>query len=146
FVPLVQKRGAAVIEARGASSAFSAAQALIDHVRSLTAATAGDDWFSAAVLSDGKRYGVPAGVVASFPLRSMGLGEWRIQDGAVITEYAKRKIEASVQELVQEREIVSELLRCSRKTRAAPPPPIVRRPGLARPQRVAPAAASGGAP
>src|SRR5439155_11788136 len=111
FVPLVQKRGAAVIEARGASSAFSAAQALIDHVRSLTTATPGDDWFSAAVLSDGKRYGVPAGVVASFPLRSMGLGEWRIQDGAVITEYAKRKIEASVQELVQEREIVSDLLR-----------------------------------
>jgi len=111
FVPLVQKRGAAVIEARGASSAFSAAQALIDHVRSLTTATPGDDWFSAAVLSDGKRYGVPAGVVASFPLRSMGLGEWRIQDGAVITEYAKRKIEAGVQELVQEREIVSDLLR-----------------------------------
>jgi malate dehydrogenase len=111
FVPLVQKRGAAVIEARGASSAFSAAQALVDHVRSLVTPTPGDDWFSAAVLSDGKRYGVPAGVVSSFPLRSMGLGEWRIQDGAVITDYAKKKIEATVQELQQEREIVSDLLR-----------------------------------
>jgi malate dehydrogenase len=111
FVPLVQKRGAAVIEARGASSAFSAAQALVDHVRALVTPTTGDDWFSAAVLSDGKRYGVPAGAVCSFPLRSMGLGEWRIQDGAVITEYAKKKIEASVQELMQEREIVADLLR-----------------------------------
>ena len=111
FVPLVQKRGAAVIEARGASSAFSAGQALIDHVRSLTTATPGDDWFSAAVLSDGKRYGVPAGVVSSFPLRSMGLGEWRIQDGAVISDYAKKRIEASAQELLQEREIVADLLR-----------------------------------
>jgi malate dehydrogenase len=110
FVPLVQKRGAAVIAARGASSALSAAQALIDHVRSLITPTPGDDWFSAAVLSDGKRYGVPAGVVCSFPLRSMGLGEWRIQDGAVVTEYAKKRIEASAQELVQEREIVRDLI------------------------------------
>ena len=53
----------------------------------------------------------PAGVVSSFPLRSMGLGEWRIQDGAVITDYAKKKIEATVQELLQEREVVSDLLR-----------------------------------
>jgi malate dehydrogenase len=111
FVPLVQKRGAAVIEARGASSAFSAAQALVDHVRSLLSPTPGDDWFSAAVLSDGKRYGVPAGLVASFPLRSQGLGEWRIQDGAAISDYARKRIQATVDELAQERELVTDLLR-----------------------------------
>src|SRR6184192_2031523 len=71
FIPVVQQRGAAVIAARGASSAFSAAQALVDHVRSLVTPTPSGDWFSAAVVSDGS-YGVAKGIVSSFPLRLRG--------------------------------------------------------------------------
>ncbi len=109
FVPLVQQRGAAIIEARGASSAFSAANAIVDHVHSLRVVTPGDDWFSAAVLSDGS-YGVASGVVASFPLRSRGQGDWRLQRGAVIDDFARSRIDASVRELLEEREVVTELL------------------------------------
>ncbi len=110
FVPLVQKRGAAVIEARGASSAFSAAQAIVDHVRSLREATAADDWFSAAVLSDGSRYGVPAGIVSSFPLRSKGDGAWSIQTDAKLDDFAREKIAITVKELQEEREVVKDLI------------------------------------
>lgn len=109
FVPLVQKRGAAVIEARGASSAFSAAQAVVDHVRSLRVPTAADDWFSAAIVSDGS-YGVPEGLVASFPLRSRGQGDWQIQRGARHDDFAKEKIAATIAELEQERDVVRDLL------------------------------------
>ncbi len=109
FVPLVQNRGAAVIEARGASSAFSAAQAIVDHVRSLITATPGDDWFSAAILSAGL-YGVPSGLVSSFPLRSRGKGAWTIQKDATLDEFAKRKIAVTVAELQQERDVVKDLL------------------------------------
>ncbi|OLC53028.1 MAG: malate dehydrogenase, partial [Chloroflexi bacterium 13_1_40CM_4_68_4] len=83
FIPLVQRRGAAIIEARGASSAFSAAQAVVDHVRSLVTPTPGGDWFSAAILSDGS-YEVPAALVSSFPLRSKGQGDWQIQRDATL--------------------------------------------------------------
>jgi len=109
FVPLVQKRGAAVIEARGASSAFSAAQAVVDHVRSLIEPTVEGDWFSAAVVSDGS-YSVPAGLVSSFPLRSGGSGDWRIQEEARLDGFASSKIQATVAELEQEREVVKDLI------------------------------------
>ncbi len=109
FLPLVQKRGAAVIEARGASSAFSAAQAVVDHVHSLTQATPGDDWFSAAIPSDGS-YGVPAGLVSSFPLRSSGKGDRQVQQDALLDDFAREKIKLTVAELEQEREIVKDLL------------------------------------
>jgi len=110
FISLVQKRGAAVIEARGASSAFSAAQAVLDHVRSLLEPTPGEDWMSLAVLSDGKRYGIPEGIVCSFPMRSRGQGDWQIQDRAEITPSARQKIDASVKELLDEREVVKDLI------------------------------------
>lgn len=109
FLPTVQKRGAAVIEARGASSAFSAAQAVVDHVRALLARTADDDWFSAAVVSDGS-YGVPAGLVSSFPLRSRGDDGYEIQRDAQLDAFAKTKIAASIAELEQEREVIKDLL------------------------------------
>ncbi len=110
FVPLVQKRGAAVIEARGASSAFSAAQAVLDHVRSLREPMPGDDWFSAAILSDGS-YGVPGGIVSSFPLRSKGKGDWAVQEDAVLDDFAREKVRQSVAELQQERDVVKDLIR-----------------------------------
>ena len=109
FIPVVQQRGAAVIAARGASSAFSAAQALIDHVKSLTNPTAADDWFSAAVVSDGS-YGVAKGIVSSFPLRSKGDGGYEIVKNVTLGEYAKAKIQATIAELEKERDLVKDLL------------------------------------
>jgi malate dehydrogenase len=109
FIPVVQQRGAAVIAARGASSAFSAAQALVDHVRSLVTATSRDDWFSAAVPSDGS-YGVPKGLVSSFPLRSKGDGGYEIVKGVTLNEFAKAKLAATIAELEKERDLVKDLL------------------------------------
>ena len=109
FIPTVQQRGAAVIAARGASSAFSAAQAVVDHVRSLVTKTPGDDVFSAAVVSDGS-YGVPAGLVSSFPLRSKGDGSYEIVQGWKLDEFAQQKLDATVAELNREREVVRDLL------------------------------------
>jgi malate dehydrogenase len=109
FIPVVQQRGAAVIAARGASSAFSAAQALIDHVQSLTTATPGDDWFSAAVVSDGS-YGVAKGIVSSFPLRSKGDGGYEIVRNVPLGEFAKGKLAATIAELEKERDLVKDLL------------------------------------
>ena len=109
FIPFVQQRGAAVIAARGASSAFSAAQALIDHVKSLTTPTPADDWFSAAVVSDGS-YGVAKGLVSSFPLRSKGDGGYEIVKNVALNEYAKAKIQATIAELEKERDLVKDLL------------------------------------
>jgi malate dehydrogenase len=109
FIPLVQQRGAAVIAARGASSAFSAAQALIDHVKSLTTATPADDWFSAAVVSDGS-YGVANGIVSSFPLRSKGDGGYEIVKNVPLNEFAKGKLAATIAELEKERDLVKDLL------------------------------------
>src|SRR3954468_138275 len=98
FIPTVQQRGAAVIAARGASSAFSAAQALVDHVRSLVTPTPQNDWFSAAVVSDGS-YGVARGLVSSFPLRSKGDGGHEIVKNVALNELAKAKLAATVAEL-----------------------------------------------
>jgi malate dehydrogenase len=110
FIPIEQQRGAAVIAARGASSAFSAAQALVDHVRSLLIPTPADDWFSAAVLSDGS-YGVAKGLVSSFPLRSKGDGGYEIVKNVTLNELAKAKLAATIAELEKERDLVKDLLR-----------------------------------
>jgi malate dehydrogenase len=109
FIPAVQQRGAAVIAARGASSAFSAAQALIDHVRSLLIATPRDDWFSAAVVSDGS-YGVPKGLVSSFPLQSKGDGGYEIVRDVKLDTFATGKLAATIAELEKERDLVKDLL------------------------------------
>ena len=109
FIPQVQQRGAAVIAARGLSSAFSAAQALIDHVRSLVTPTPQDDWFSAAVVSDGS-YDVPKGLVSSFPLRSRGDGSFEIVKGVRLDEFASGKVKATIAELEKERDIVKDLI------------------------------------
>ena len=113
FIPAVQQRGAAVIAARGASSAFSAAQAIVDHVRGLVQKTPDDDWTSLAVVSDGS-YGVPAGLVSSFPCRvsdrGAGNGTFEIVQGITLNDFAKAKIAATIAELEREREIVKDLL------------------------------------
>jgi malate dehydrogenase len=109
FIPAVQQRGAAVIAARGASSAFSAAQALVDHVRSLVTATPRDDWFSAAVVSDGS-YGVPEGLVSSFPLRSVGDSAFEIVHDVKLDAFATEKVAATIAELEKERDLVKDLL------------------------------------
>jgi malate dehydrogenase len=109
FIPVVQQRGAAVIAARGASSAFSAAQALIDQVKSLVTPTPADDWFSAAVVSDGS-YGVAKGLVSSFPLRSKGDGGYEIVKNVPLNDYAKAKVAATIAELEKERDLVKDLL------------------------------------
>lgn len=109
FIPAVQLRGAAVIAARGASSAFSAAQAIVDHVRALVTKTPGDTWFSAAVVSDGS-YGVDKDIVSSFPLRSQGDGGYQIVQGLTLEAFAQGKIAATIAELERERDIVKDLL------------------------------------
>ena len=105
YIPQVQQRGAAVIAARGASSAFSAAQALVDHVRSLITPTPKGDCFSAAIVSDGS-YGVPKGLVSSFPLHSKGDGGFQIVPNVPLDDFAKTKIGATVAELEKERDLV----------------------------------------
>lgn len=108
FIPCVQQRGAAIIKARGASSAASAANAIVDSVRSLTTPTEGDDWFSVAVCSDGS-YGTQEGLITSFPVRSDG-DKWEIVQGLDINDYSRSKIDATIAELAEERAMVSDLL------------------------------------
>ncbi|PRW63087.1 malate dehydrogenase [Actinopolyspora mortivallis] len=107
FIPTVAQRGAAIIEARGASSAASAANAAIDHVHTWVNGTAEDDWTSAGVVSDGS-YGVPEGLISSFPVRARD-GRYEIVQGLEIDEFSRERIDASVQELVDERETVRSL-------------------------------------
>jgi malate dehydrogenase len=107
FIPTVAKRGAAIIEARGASSAASAANAAIDHIRSWALGTAEGDWVSMAVPSDGS-YGVPEGLVSSFPCVCEN-GEYHIVQGLDIDDYSRAKIDASADELAEERDAVREL-------------------------------------
>ncbi|MFG1647369.1 malate dehydrogenase [Amycolatopsis sp. NPDC049252] len=107
FIPTVAKRGAAIIEARGLSSAASAASAAIDHVHTWVNGTADGDWTSAAVVSDGS-YGVPEGIISSFPVTAAG-GEYRIVQGLEIDEFSRARIDASVAELVEERDTVQKL-------------------------------------
>ncbi|GAA2210706.1 malate dehydrogenase [Nonomuraea monospora] len=104
FIPTVAKRGAAIIEARGASSAASAANAAIDHVYDWVNGT---EWTSAAVVSDGS-YGVPEGLISSFPVRAAG-GRFEIIQGLEIDAFSRERIDASVAELAEERQAVKEL-------------------------------------
>lgn len=107
FIPTVAKRGAAIIDARGASSAASAASSAIDHVHDWVHGTPRGDWTSAGVVSDGS-YGVPEGLISSFPVTSDGTG-WQIVDGLEIDTFSRARIDASVAELVEEREAVRAL-------------------------------------
>ncbi|RSN70262.1 MULTISPECIES: malate dehydrogenase [Actinomadura] len=107
FIPTVAKRGAAIIEARGASSAASAASAAIDHVHTWVNGTAEGDWTSMAVVSDGS-YGVPEGLISSFPVTAKD-GKWEIVQGLEIDEFSRGKIDASVNELAEERDAVRKL-------------------------------------
>ena len=109
FIEVVQQRGAAVIAARGLSSAASAANAALDHVMSMEAATPDDDWFSGAVPSDGS-YGIDEGLIFSFPLRSDGAGGWSIVQGLQLGAFARERIEATAQELREEKSVVDDLL------------------------------------
>jgi malate dehydrogenase len=104
FIPRVANRGAEIIAVRGASSMGSAASATVDHVFDWVNGT-GEDWTSAGVLSDGS-YGVPAGLVSSFPVRSLN-GSWSIEPGLEIDEFSRARIDASVAELAAERDAVS---------------------------------------
>jgi malate dehydrogenase len=107
FIPTVQQRGAAVIEARGASSAASAANAALGHVRDWALGTPADDWVSMAVCSDGS-YGVPEGLMSSFPCTTSG-GAWKIVQGLELDPFSRARIDASVAELAEERDAVTEL-------------------------------------
>jgi malate dehydrogenase len=108
FIATVQQRGAAVIKARGLSSAGSAANAVIDTVFSLTNDTPGNDWHSVAVCSDGS-YDVEKGLISSFPVRVRG-GKWETVQGVPINDFSRAKIDASVAELKEEKSLVSELI------------------------------------
>jgi malate dehydrogenase len=111
FLSTVQQRGKAVIDARGASSAASAANALIDHVANWCGGkpTADGDWVSMAVPSDGS-YGVPEGIISGFPVTTDGDGTYSIVEGVELSSFAKDKLTASVEELQQEREAVQDML------------------------------------
>lgn len=107
FIPTVAKRGAAIIEARGASSAASAASATIDHMRDWVSGTPSNDWVSMSVPSDGS-YGVPEGLISSFPCTVSG-GSYQIVQGLEINDFSRGKIDASVAELTEERDTVKGL-------------------------------------
>jgi malate dehydrogenase len=108
FIPTVAKRGAAIIEARGASSAKSAASAAIDHVHDWVLGTPDGDWVSMGVPSDGS-YDVEEGLISGFPCTCSG-GEWKIVEGLDIDDFSRERIDASVDELKSERDAVSELI------------------------------------
>ena len=107
YIPRVGKRGAEIIEARGASSAASAANAAIDHVHDWVNGTAEGDWVSMAVPSDGS-YGVAEGIISSFPVRTAG-GSWEIVQGLDVPEFSQQRIDKTVEELVGERDAVQKL-------------------------------------
>jgi len=108
FIPTVAKRGAAIIDARGASSAASAANAAIDHVHDWVLGTPEGDWVSMSVPSDGS-YGVPEGIISSFPCICKGDGSYEIVQGLEIDDFSRARIDASAQELVEEREAIKQL-------------------------------------
>lgn len=109
FIPCVQQRGAKVIEARGASSAASAANALIDMVNSVHTPTKTGDWTSLAVCGNGE-YGMPKGLQFGYPVQSTGTG-WKIVEGLKLDEFAQAKLKATAEELSQEREAIADLLK-----------------------------------
>ena len=107
FIPTVAKRGAAIIEARGSSSAASAASATIDAARDWLTSSAEGDWVSMAVKSDGA-YGVPEGLISSFPVTTSN-GDWKIVEGLEINDFSRSRIDATTAELSEERDAVTEL-------------------------------------
>jgi malate dehydrogenase len=107
FIPTVAKRGAAIIEARGSSSAASAASATIDAARDWLTGSAEGDWVSMAVVSDGS-YGVPEGLISSFPVTTSG-GDWSIVQGLEIDDFSRGRIDATVAELADEKDAVTQL-------------------------------------
>ncbi len=110
FISTVQQRGAAIIKARGLSSAASAANAVVDTVHSLVFPTPADDWNSVAVCSRGDAYDVEAGLITSFPVRADGSGAWEIVPGLPINAFSRARIDASLNELKEERSLVADLL------------------------------------
>ncbi len=108
FIPTVQQRGAAIIKARGASSAASAASAAIDHVRTWALGTEGESWVSMGVYSDGS-YGVAEGLLYSFPCRCRD-GRWEIDQGLEVSGFSRERMAATERELTEERDAVSHLL------------------------------------
>ena len=108
FIPVVQQRGAAIIKARGASSAASAASAAIDHVRDWALGTPGDDWVSMAVPADGS-YGIESGIVYSFPVRCSG-GDYAIVQELDVGDFSRQRMDATEKELREERAAIEELL------------------------------------
>jgi malate dehydrogenase len=108
FIPTVQQRGAAIIKARGQSSAASAASSAIDHVRDWVRDTPEGDWVSMAVPSDGS-YGIPAGVIYGYPVTCAG-GRYQIVQGLAVNEFSRGRMEATYKELTEERDGVKELL------------------------------------
>ncbi len=111
FVPAIQKRGAAIIETRGVSSAASAANAIVETVRKLINPTPTGDWFSVSVLSNGE-YGTEPGLITGFPLRTDANGNHEIVPNLEINDYARAQIDASIEELKEERKLASEVLSC----------------------------------
>ena len=110
FITTVQKRGAAIIAARGKSSAASAANAALDHVKSFESKTPEGDWFSCAVPSDGS-YGIEEGLIFSFPITSDGEGGYSIVQGVPLSEFAQEKVNATEDELKNEKAVVADLLK-----------------------------------
>lgn len=108
FIPVVQQRGAAIIKARGASSAASAASAAIDHVRTWVSGTADGDWVSMGVPSDGS-YGIPAGVIYGYPVTCKN-GDYQIVQGLAINDFSRQRMDATLKELLEERDGVKELI------------------------------------
>jgi len=109
FVPMIQSRGAAVIKARGSSSAMSAANAALDHVKSLVSPTPANDWVSSAVISKGE-YGVPAGLVFGYPCKGDGKGNLKIVEGLKLDAFGQAKFQATLQELQEEKAAVQDMV------------------------------------
>jgi len=109
FISKVQQRGAAIIAARGLSSAASAANAAMDTVKSLINPTPAGDWYSVAICSDGS-YGIEKGIIASMPIRTREDGAWEIVQGVPVSEFSQGKIDATIGELIEERDAVKHLL------------------------------------
>jgi malate dehydrogenase len=109
FLKTVQERGKAIINARGKSSALSAAQAACDHARCLFEKATRDDWASLCVVSDGS-YGTPEGLISSFPCTTDGKGNWQIIQGLELNAFSRQKADVSWKELAEERDLVKDLL------------------------------------
>ena len=109
FIKIVQQRGSAIINARGSSSAASAANAALDTITRINTLTPKGDWFSAAIPSDGS-YGIPKGLIFSYPLISKGNGQYKIAEGIQLNNFSEEKIQATSSELEMERDAVKDLL------------------------------------